>query len=254
MFRFRTAYIISFLTGFCLLLIYAFESYYPNFMWVFANGFPPFLSGIVAFASIMALKRYWAGPGSKLAQPWICFAVGLGFWFLGELTWGIYSLVLNVDIPYPSLADAFWLIGYIPLLLALALYLLLMRPAISVKVFVVALAIVLALGAVFSTFVLIPAVTEEAETLAKLIDIAYPLLDLIMLVLSAMCFMIFAESRLETTWLLLNAGFIMFALGDSIFSYTTAQGLYYEGHSLELFFHLGDLMLALAFYIHIKSL
>jgi len=46
----------------------------------------------------------------------------------------------------------------------------------------------------------------------------------------------------------------MFALGDSIFSYTTAQGLYYEGHSLELFFHLGDLMLALAFYIHIKSL
>jgi hypothetical protein len=110
------------------------------------------------------------------------------------------------------------------------------------------------LGAVFSTFVLIPAVTEEAETLAKLIDIAYPLLDLIMLVLSAMCFMIFAESKLETTWLLLNAGFIMFALGDSIFSYTTAQGLYYEGHSLELFFHLGDLLLALAFYIHIKSL
>jgi hypothetical protein len=152
------------------------------------------------------------------------------------------------------LADAFWLIGYIPLLLALALYLLLMRPAISVKVFVVALAIVLALGAVFSTFVLIPAVTEEAETLAKLIDIAYPLLDLIMLVLSAMCFMIFAESRLETTWLLLNAGFIMFALGDSIFSYTTAQGSYYDGHPLELFFHLGDLLLALAFYIHIKSL
>ena len=254
MFRFRTAYIISFLTGFCLLLIYAFESYYPNLMWIFANCFPPVLSGAVAFTSVIALKRYWAGPGSKLAQPWICFAVGLGFWFFGELTWGIYSLVLNVDIPYPSLADAFWLIGYIPLLLALVLYLLLMRPAISMKVFVTAFAIVLVIGAVFSTLVLVPAVTEEAETLVKLIDIAYPLLDLIMLALSTMGLMIFAKSKLETTWLLLNAGFIMFVLGDSMFSYATANGLYYDGHPLELFFHLGDLLLILAFYVHIKSL
>ena len=223
-------------------------------MWIFASGFPPVLSGAVVFTSVIALKRYWAGPGSKLAQPWICFAVGLGFWSLGELTWGIYSLVLNVDIPYPSLADAFWLIGYIPLLLALVLYLLLMRPAISMKVFVTAFAIVLVIGAVFSTLVLVPAVTEEAETLVKLIDIAYPLLDLIMLALSTMGLMIFAKSKLETTWLLLNAGFIMFVLGDSMFSYTTAQGLYYDGHPLELFFHMGDLLLALAFYVHIKSL
>lgn len=66
--------------------------------------------------------------------------------------------------------------------------------------------------------------------------------------------MIFAKSRLETTWLLLNAGFIMLVLGDSMFSYTTAQRLYYDGYLLELFFHLGDLLLTLAFYVHIKSL
>jgi len=43
-------------------------------------------------------------------------------WFLGEAIWAGYTLILNVEIPYPSVADVFWLGGYVPFFVALYLY------------------------------------------------------------------------------------------------------------------------------------
>jgi len=47
---------------------------------------------------------------------------------------------------------------------------------------------------------------------------------------------------------------LMNVVADSSFSYTTAQGTYYAGHPLELFFHFGYLAFLLAFYLHTKEL
>jgi len=46
----------------------------------------------------------------------------------------------------------------------------------------------------------------------------------------------------------------MTAIGDSLFSYATAQNTYYEGHPSELFLHFGYLFFILSFYVHTKTL
>jgi len=121
-------------------------------MKIFSNAFPPFIAGATVITASFALRRYWGGLSSKLTQVWVCFAIGIFFWFLGELTWAIYSLILNIAIPYPSIADAFWLTGYVPLILALTAYLWLMKPAISKPTLATASTIVLILGILSSTY------------------------------------------------------------------------------------------------------
>jgi hypothetical protein len=46
----------------------------------------------------------------------------------------------------------------------------------------------------------------------------------------------------------------MDVVADLLFSYTTLNGTYHDGHWLELFFHWGYILFALAFYTHRKEL
>jgi len=250
----RTIYWIALAVGICLTAIYAFETYYTDSMKIFSNAFPPFIAGATVITAMFALKRYWGGLSSKLTQVWACFTIGIFFWFLGELTWAIYALILNIAIPYPSVADAFWLIGYMPLLLALTAYLWLVKPAISKTILATASTIVLTLGILFSYFLVAPALMQETDLITKTIDVAYPTLDFIMLILTITGLIVLAKSRVNKSWMLFNTGILMTAIGDSLFSYATAHNTYYEGHPLELFLHFGYLLFILAFYIHTKTL
>jgi len=250
----RTIYWIALAVGICLTAIYAFESYYMDSMRTFSNAFPPFIAGATVITAAFALKRYWGGLRSKLTQVWLCFAIGIFFWFLGELTWAIYTLILKIAIPYPSVADAFWLMGYMPLLLALTAYLYLVKPAISKTILAGSSTIVLILGILSSYFLVAPALMQETDLLTKALDVAYPTLDFIMLILAITGLIVLAKSRVSKSWMLFNIGILIIVIGDSLFSYTTAHNTYYEGHPLELFLHFGYLLFILAFYIHTKTL
>jgi hypothetical protein len=250
----RTIYWIALAVGICLTAVYAFESYYMDSMTTFSNAFPPFIAGATVITAVFALKRYWGGLSSKLTQVWVCFAIGIFFWFLGELTWAIYALMLKIPIPYPSVADAFWLTGYSLLLLALTAYLWLVKPALSKTVLATASTIVLTIGTLFSYSLIAPALMRATDLTTKTMDVAYPTLDFIMLTLAITGLTVLAGSRVSKSWILFNTGIIMTTTGDSLFSYTTAQNTYYDGHPLELFLHFGYLLFILSFYIHTKTL
>jgi len=250
----RTIYWITLAVAICLTALYAFETYYMDSMIIFSNAFPPFIAGATVITTAFALKRYWGGLRSKLTQVWLCFAIGIFFWFLGELTWAICALILKIAIPYPSVADAFWLTGYTVLLLALTAYLWLVKPAISKTILATASIIVLILGILSSYFLVAPALMQETDLITKTIDVAYPTLDFIMLTLTITGLIILAKSRVNESWIFFNTGILMTTIGDSLFSYATAHHTYYEGHPLELFLHFGYLLFILAFHIHTKML
>ena len=250
----RTIYYVALAVAICLTAIYAFESYYMDSMKIFSNAFPPFIAGATVITAMFALKRYWGGLSSKLTQVWLCFAIGIFFWFLGELTWAIYALILKISIPYPSVADAFWLTGYILLLLALTAYLWLVKPALSKTILAAASTIVLILGILSSYFLVAPALMQETDLITKTIDVTYPTLDFIMLILTITGLIVLAKSRVSESWIFFNTGILMIVIGDSLFSYATAHNTYYGGHPLELFLHFGYLLFILAFYIHTKTL
>jgi len=216
------------------------------------------MAGSAVVSAVLALKRYWENLWSKLSRIWLCFTLGMLLWFLGETTWAIYVLILNVEIPYPSIADAFWLIGYLPLFIAIDLYIRLFRPALFKKMYFISAAIVSALSIALFAILAPPIIAAEENILTLSISLAYPALDLILFAEAILGLLIFTVTRLKGrmggAWFLINAGIIMNVIGDMLFGYATSQDTYCSGHPLDLFFYWGYILFALAFYTHMKEL
>lgn len=246
--------VVSILLG----LLFLFQAYYADSMTLITNVLAPSMAGVAVFSAIIALRRYWESWTSRLSKIWISFTLGMMFWFLGEITWAIYVLILNVEIPYPSIADAFWLIGYFPLFIAIDLYVRLFRPALFKKMYffwAVAVSVVsIGLFAILAP----PIILAEDDILTLSISLAYPALDLILFSEAILGFLIFTVTRLKGkigwAWLLINTGIVMNVIGDMLFSQATSQGTYFNGHPLDLFFYWGYILFALAFYTHMKEL
>jgi hypothetical protein len=257
-FALRKIYWVLLLIGIGLVLVYGFRNFYMDFMFVFSSIFRPLIAGATVIASMFALREYWERLSNIFTRIWLYFVHGLIFWFLGELAWGTHILVFGVEIPYPSIADAFWLIGYIPLFLALTSYLWLVRPAISKRILTLTIVTVFSIAVVYWLIFVIPTVLSEADAVTRIVDVAYPSLTLLLFALSILGLMVFSTTRLkgklDEVWILLNAGVLMRVIAVSSFCYTTAQGIFCQGHPLELFYFIGYLLFTVAFYLHIKEL
>lgn len=251
----KIPYLVSILTGALLFLIYLFQDQYSDFMYLFSNGFPPLIAGVTVASSILALRKYWGELEDKFSKIWFGFTLGMVFWFLGELGWAIYTLLLNVEIPYPSIADAAWLAGYIPIMAAFHWYVRTFQFTISGRLYKAGAAII-GLGSLgLFAYFLSPVVADmaEAEILTVTIDIAYPALDLALFGYALLALLIFIRGRIALAWALISSAVFMDVVADMLFTYTTLQGTYYSGHPLELLFHFGYIFYALAFHAHRKE-
>jgi hypothetical protein len=248
------------ITAIGLTVVYAFQSFYPDFMYTFSNVVSPIIAGVAVLSSFFALRRYWENIRSRLSKIWLCFTLGMFLWFLGELGWAIYTMVLNVEIPYPSIADVFWLSGYVPLFIALLFYVKLIRPAISSNMFFVAGAIVAGVSVLTFLPLMLPVLAgaSQQDLFTLSIGLAYPGLDLLLFLEAVLGLLVFTVTRLKSrvgmAWHFMNIAILFNVVADMAFSYTTQEDTYYNGHPSELLFHVGYLLFALAFYVHSKEL
>jgi len=254
----RAAYWAGLVVGLFLGLLFLFQTYYTDSMTLITNVLSPLMAGLAVVSTIFALGRYWDSLRSRLSRIWISFTLGMVFWFLGEIIWTIYVLIFNIETPYPSLADAFWLIGYIPLFFAIDSYVRLFRPALFKKMYFISAAVISAVGIAIFSILAPPIVAAEDNALTLCISLAYPALDIILFAEAILGLFIFTVTRLKGkmggAWFLINAGIIMNVIGDMLFSYATSQDTYFSGHPLDLFFYWGYILFALAFYTRLKEL
>jgi hypothetical protein len=257
--RRRIPYLVFLLAVVVLVLVYGFQGFYPDSMYAFSNTVPIVVSGLAVLSSFLALRKYWDTIRSRLSRIWLSFTLGMLLWFFGELGWFVYTMVLNVEIPYPSLADIFWLVGYVPLFLALLFYVQLFQPVISRKLFFIAGFSVACVSILTFPLLIMPVLAEASEDFVMLfINLAYPSLDLMLFLESVLGLSVFTiakvKSRVGVAWRIINAAILTIVLADMTFSYTTLNGTYYNGHPAELLFHVSYLLFALAFYVHSQEL
>jgi hypothetical protein len=249
----QTPYKIALVTAIALTFVYAFQGFYPEFISPFSNALFPIVASAAVFSAAFALRKYGPKP-NKLLTIWVCFTVGMTLWFLGELTWAVYAFFLNVEIPYPSIADIFWLGGYVPLLIALVIYGRLFSSALSKRKIALIATVIAILGVLVSAALIVPLIGVEENLATFAIDLAYPLLDLALLSMALVGLAIFQKGNLGKSWLWIIIGILLNVAGDMIFSYTTAQRTYYNGHLSELLFIYGYLFFTIAFYVHTEEL
>jgi len=180
-------------------------------------------------------------------------------WFLGECGWAVYTMVLNIEIPYPSVADVFWLSGYVPLFIALLLYVQLLKPAISTKIFLWATAIDTSISVMVFSPIIIPILLEASgqDLGLTILNLAYPSLDIILFLTTLLGLLVLTTTRLKgrlgVAWHLMNTAILLNVFGDVAFAHTTSSETYYNGHPLELLFLYSYIFFTLAFYVHKKE-
>ena len=172
---------------------------------------------------------------------WGSLLAGWTLWAIAEALWAILDY-FSAEIPYPSAADFFWLLGYIPLALGLHTRLreIPLKPNETQRIalWVTSLAVIL----ITVIFVLPPILqsSESARLLEYIIGIAYPVADLILLLIALRLLFFYQGGDYGFGWSLLIVGFVLTTFADLVFAYTTTVGLYYPEGKVNLISALGE--------------
>jgi hypothetical protein len=184
------------------------------------GGWTKLLALIVA--AVFALRS-----ASLLGAPWALLGGGLAALSLGQAT--LVYFQFTGPSPFPSIADVFFVIAY-PLLIAgvIAFIAAYARSGFAMRG-TAATFVILGMGAVAAAWPLLGPIIRSADApLSKALNVAYPALDLILLVPVVALLRITSRFRggaVWHIWLALLTGFVFTAVGDILFAYLSTLGL-----------------------------
>jgi hypothetical protein len=172
------------------------------------------LSALAALVFLLVARQFkWFE--TKTGQ--IAFLITLGFllWTIAEAVFFGYEL-MGIE-PFPSIADGFYIAGYVPFAIALILNIRTVKmkfKPLTLAIWIVA-SVAIFLALLFVEFI---PFLMEGITLDSL-SLIYPLEDFILLVLVLVIVLKFRSGEIAKPWGLLVAGFILDAIGDTWYTY-----------------------------------
>jgi len=169
--------------------------------------------------------------GNPMRSAWLILAVGLAGFAAGEGALVVYQAVLHLESPFPSVADLFFVPSY-PLLLAglvraIRAYGESGYPIGSPRERALTGGATAVLAALVAYPTLRPIVAAPAPALEMFLNVAYPVLDLALLVPVVILLRIavrFRGGEVWKVWAGLLVGFLLSCAADVLFAYFTSSG------------------------------
>ncbi|MGH9320299.1 MAG: hypothetical protein ACRD21_16145 [Vicinamibacteria bacterium] len=187
------------------------------------------------FLVLAAIYASRSGSSFEKANPvrsaWFLLAAGLWSYVAAQSVLAVYQLVLNQPAPFPSVADLFFLPATVLLAVSLFSFLSVYKRvgfevADTFEVGIVA-ACTLSLLAVFYVVVGRPVLASDAPFAERALNIAYPVLDCVLLIPAVLLLRMALSMRggsLWRVWMALLLGFVFLAVGDILFAFFTSLG------------------------------
>jgi hypothetical protein len=204
-----------------------------------------FFAAVAVVAALGVVRGF--EPDNPARRAWTLLTLGLGGFLAGQSILGYFQLVQGRPIVFPSPADFFFVLGSLCLAVSLLLFVR-AYAASGLPVGAPRERWLLALGAaVLCGAIVVPILRPIVQTpeppLEKLLNLTYPLLDVLLLIPMLLLLRMsvrFWGGRLWAVWGALTAGILFNAAGDILFAYQSALGL---SHLEDLF----DAMYILSF-------
>lgn len=179
----------------------------------------PLAAAIAVGLSILVIYRQ--KTDGLMGKTYTFLGVGLALFLIAEIIWSYYEVVLEIENPFPSIADALWLIGYGPLLyFVFKLYRFFGASNSKTHQLLAFVA-----GAVFLIY-LISGISQAADFTTQggitsfIISISYPLLDTALLIPAALIVLNPIKGELTSIpWIFLAV--LIMSVGDSAFAYSS---------------------------------
>ena len=200
-------------------------------------------TGLAASAMAWRAGLHQTSP-AKTRRAWkIVGAALLSFW-LGDVVWSYYEVILGAS-PFPSLADAGYLLFYPILFIGLLTFQSAPRTRSEVVKFWLDAATVLLSGwMVIWYFVLGPtALSQNAGSLTTVLSSAYPIGDLVLIFGIAVLLLRRPDDGSREALGLLAAGLTFFLLADVGFGYLSLRETYESGDWPDAFWMLAQFLM-----------
>ena len=184
----------------------------------------------------------------RTRYAWAFFAASAASWGIGEVVWSVYEVGMGGSVPFPSAADAGFLLA-IPLAVAGVFAFTSAPGRLATRGEALLAGAIVALSLLFVAWALGLGKVYDSSTAsppARLIGLAYPLGDIITITVLVLALRRARRTELGSLFLLLG-GLASAAASDSAFAYLTASGAYGTiGSVLDAGWVIGYLMIALA--------
>jgi diguanylate cyclase (GGDEF)-like protein len=202
---------------------------------------------VVALAAAAGSIRKARSTSGRHRSGWIWISAGAVSWLVGELIWGWYALVLAEVVPSPSVADVAYLLGVPFAVIGIVLLAVgkeelrrgwrFVLDGVIIAVSLLFISWSTALGAVYRV--------GGGTHLARLVDVAYPVTDIIMST-AALAALSKVRGRRRHELALIGAGLLAFSVADSAYSYLSYTNTYGNGNVFDTGYIVGYLLILLA--------
>jgi hypothetical protein len=193
---------------------------------------------LLALASVFKLVYLLAGavwafecrdrlePGNPARPAWFLLSLGVLATFAGQVCLAPYQLVFG-ETPFPGPGDIFYVLAYPFLIAGLLIFLNAYREAGLPLGPPAERAALVGLVALLAVAILRPVAATPGPWLERSLSVAYPALDLVLLVPLVLLLRIALRlrgSQVGGVWLLLLGGIVCLCVGDVCFAYFMALG------------------------------
>lgn len=170
---------------------------------------------VTALVSTSIYRHYQ--PEDQPRRVWRNIMIAGWLWFLGELSWQVYAYIFGY-VPMPSIADAFWVLGFIFFTFAFYQQYSIIVPANrdTIRTFAIGVwLVVLLIPAVFLTVI-------DAFTVGSYVEFYYPFADLAVGLAGLALVFIFRGGALMRPWI----GLMVFGLSDLMYAWAEKTQIY----------------------------
>jgi len=202
-----------------------------------------FTGSCTVLAFIMILK---VGAHGRLGLLHVGMFTCMLLIFLGAVTSSIYTIILGVLAPFPSVADALNFLGYASVAIFGLRFLWYFRSAFSELQFKLTplLGVLVAGPKLILTH---PSLTTQVTPVAEATWLAYPILDGLLVVLAVMVLLLFNEGKVSSSWRWLAVGMALITIADVIIGIGNIQGWSQLVQPFYLFYFWGYICIGLGF-------
>lgn len=224
-----------------LLSIIWFSDVFTEDQWYEAYIFQDVITIVAAslaflfFTYLTILYRFSTSTG----KVWLFFAIGMLSWTIGEIIYCYLELFTDIE-PFPSIADFFYLIAYIPLSIGLIFQARLIKITLSrQEKQIIAIVFTILTAIIFIIVILLPILDAfpipENERLIFVLGALYPLGDLVLILCVLFVFAKLRHGTINIAWALILTGFLIDTIGDILFTWMvtiTREELLFEPFDL----------------------
>lgn len=221
-----------------------------NYFFSLAYGLIPLFIGLVGFA----IAYEWGGFKSTVGRAMFFLSAGQFAWGIGNLIFTYYQLVLHIAVPYPGPADAGYFLMY-PLSAIGVFFFFKVTGAVAGlrssagKFSLLLLPVVIIAGSYYLLVAVARGgVTYDGDLLKFILDIGYPIGDIIIITFAAMIYWLsrnYLGGVFKKAILLILIGFGLAYIADFSFSYTTTLETFFTANWVDLIYTTAFFVIAL---------